>query len=393
MKSHLLFIALLLSSCQYKNTNSSDLNIVNVREGYVDSGINISKEISNIEYVPLELTNDNESMIAGILDCSITKESIFIVSSKQSGILQFDRAGHFIRKFAKGGSGPGETQQILSISADDKKNLIYVSQLFSTSIYQFDGSFVSKKEISRGFSYQYLIENDLMAEVGAEYVPINVPGMFGMGVFKLSGDTIDVKTDFLNTKLTPIDETGLKNVYIISAKDGYLCSVESNDTVFCLTPKGVKPMYYLKMNNSTESKAKAFSINNQDMLSDNYSVFDYFETDNSFYLRVIYNNRMHIYHYDKVTRKTTREISIIDPNVLVTYNRSMAGIGIKNDIDNGLPIWGRKSFPDQNIIVQYYSAPEILYLSTKLNVIKDLPNVCKNINEDSNPLLIVYHLK
>ncbi|MBP7487729.1 MAG: hypothetical protein KA789_09920, partial [Parabacteroides sp.] len=121
--------------------------------------------------------------------------------------------------------------------------------------------------------------------------------------------------------------------------------------------------------------------------------FDYFETDYSFYLRVIYNNRMHIYHYDKVTRKTTREISIIDPNVLVTYNRSMAGIGIKNDIDNGLPIWGRKSFPDQNIIVQYYSAPEILYLSTKLNVIKDLPDVCKNINEDSNPLLIVYHLK
>ena len=81
MKSHFLFIALLLSSCQYNGSNSSDLNIVNVREGYVDSEINISKEISNIEYVPLELTNDNESMIAGILDCSITKESIFIVSS------------------------------------------------------------------------------------------------------------------------------------------------------------------------------------------------------------------------------------------------------------------------------------------------------------------------
>ena len=79
MKSHLLFIALLLSSCQYNGSNSSDFNIVNVREGYVDSEIDISKEISNIEYVPLELTNDFESMIAGILVCSITKESIFIV--------------------------------------------------------------------------------------------------------------------------------------------------------------------------------------------------------------------------------------------------------------------------------------------------------------------------
>ena len=265
MKNCLLFMILFLNACQYNSSELSDLIVVNLRDGYVDSEINISKEISKIEYVPLELTDDNESMIASILDCCVTNEYVFIVSSKQGGVFQFNRQGRFVRKFAKTGNGPGETQQILSVSADENKSLLYVSELFSTSVYRFDGSFVKKVVSSRGFSYQYLIKDDLMAEIGAEYVPINVPGMFGMGVFSLNGDTIEIKNDFIDSTLTPVEETGLKNVYGIYSKDGLLCSVESNDTIFFLSSSGIKPMYFLKMDNSKESKSNSLSINNQEI--------------------------------------------------------------------------------------------------------------------------------
>lgn len=393
MKNCLLFMILFLNACQYNSSELSDLIVVNLRDGYVDSEINISKEISKIEYVPLELTDDNESMIASILDCCVTNEYIFIVSSKQGGVFQFNRQGRFVRKFAKTGNGPGETQQILSVSADDNKSLLYVSELFSTSVYRFDGSFVKKVVSSRGFSYQYLIKDDLMAEIGAEYVPINVPGMFGMGVFSLNGDTIEIKNDFIDSTLTPVEETGLKNVYGIYSKDGLLCSVESNDTIFFLSSSGIKPMYFLKMDNSKESKSNSLSINNQELLPNSFSIFDYFETHQSLYVRAIFNNKMYLFQYDKSIKKTLKEISETDPNELVTYNRTMAGIGLRNVIDNGLPIWARKSYPDQNIIVQYYTAPEILYLKDNKTVVKELPSVCKDMNENSNPLVVIYHLK
>lgn len=393
MKNCLLFMILFLNACQYNSSELSDLIVVNLRDGYEDSEINISKEISKIEYVPLELTHDNESMIASILDCCVTNEYVFIVSSKQGGVFQFNRQGRFVRKFAKTGNGPGDTQQILSVSADTNKSLLYVSELFSTSVYRFDGSFVKKVVSSRGFSCQYLIKDDLMAEIGAEYVPINVPGMFGMGVFSLNGDTIEIKNDFIDSTLTPVEETGLKNVYGIYSKDGLLCSVESNDTIFYLSSSGIKPMYFLKMDNSKESKSNSFSINNQELLPNSFSIFDYFETHQSFYVRAIFNNKMYLFQYDKSTKKTLREISETDPNELVTYNRTMAGIGLRNVIDNGLPIWARKSYPDQNIIVQYYTAPEILYLKDNKTVVKELPSVCKDMNENSNPLVVIYHLK
>lgn len=393
MKNCLLFMILFLNACQYNSSELSDLIVVNLRDGYVDSEINISKEISKIEYVPLELTDDNESMIASILDCCVTNEYIFIVSSKQGGVFQFNRQGRFVRKFAKTGNGPGETQQILSVSADENKSLLYVSELFSTSVYRFDGSFVKKVVSSRGFSYQYLIKDDLMAEIGAEYVPINVPGMFGMGVFSLNGDTIEIKNDFIDSTLTPVEETGLKSVYGIYSKDGLLCSVESNDTIFFLSSSGIKPMYFLKMDNSKESKSNSLSINNQELLPNSFSIFDYFETHQSLYVRAIFNNKMYLFQYDKSIKKTLKEISETDPNELVTYNRTMAGIGLRNVIDNGLPIWARKSYPDQNIIVQYYTAPEILYLKDNKTVVKELPSVCKDMNENSNPLVVIYHLK
>lgn len=393
MKIYILFFALLFSACQYKSLESSGLNVVNLRSGYLDSEIDISKEISRIEYVPLELTDDNLSMIASILDCCVTKNFIYIVSSKQGGVFQFDRQGGFIRKFAETGNGPGETQQILSVSADENKEIIYVSELFYTSEYKFDGSFVKKIKCSRGFSYQYLIKEDLMAEIGAEYVPINVPGMFGMGVFNINGDTLDIKNDFIDLTLASEDETGLKSVYCIYSRDGLLCSVESNDTIFYLSSQGIKPMYYLEMDNSKESKSNSFNIHNQEILPNSITVFDYFETRQSFYVRAICNDKMFLYQYDKETKKTLRQINEIDPNELIKYNRTLASIGLHNMTDRGLPIWGRKCYPKQNIIVQYYTAPEILYLKNNRTLVNDLPPVCKNVNEDSNPLFIIYHLK
>ena len=53
--------------------------------------VEIADEIESIEYVPLELTD--ESLIADVLDLCVSDEYIFVYSTRQDGVLQFDRKG------------------------------------------------------------------------------------------------------------------------------------------------------------------------------------------------------------------------------------------------------------------------------------------------------------
>ena len=51
--------------------------------------VEIADEIESIEYVPLELTD--ESLIADVLDLCVSDEYIFVYSTRQDGVLQFNR--------------------------------------------------------------------------------------------------------------------------------------------------------------------------------------------------------------------------------------------------------------------------------------------------------------
>ncbi len=66
--------------------------------------VEIADEIESIEYVPLELTD--ESLIADVLDLCVSDEYIFVYSTRQDGVLQFDRKGKYLRCIAKTGNGP-----------------------------------------------------------------------------------------------------------------------------------------------------------------------------------------------------------------------------------------------------------------------------------------------
>ena len=60
--------------------------------------VEIADEIESIEYVPLELTD--ESLIADVLDLCVSDEYIFVYSTRQDGVLQFDRKGKYLRCIA-----------------------------------------------------------------------------------------------------------------------------------------------------------------------------------------------------------------------------------------------------------------------------------------------------
>ena len=91
------------------------------------------------------------------------------------------------------------------------------------------------------------------------------------------------------------------------------------------------------------------------------------------------------------TGTTTAEISDINPQEIFGFDRWIQGIGIRT-ADDQIPLWISKSYSDKNILVQYLLAAELFYLKEK-NVINKLPSQIAHIDEESNPVIAVYHLK
>ena len=386
-------------SNQSKEQNNSDIPILNLRNNVTISDNIFNENIRKTDYIQLE-TND-DCLIASVLDICLTKNYIFIVSSRQDGVLQFARDGKFIRKIAPTGMGPGETMMILSISADDKKERIYISQPTNTLYYNFSGDYLGLFERERVTSFQYYFNENITAEIGFENVPITLEGMFGMGVFNIeSNDTLHIKNDFVNSDLIPAEQTVLKNVFCIEGNNGYLGYTAGNDTIFKLNKNGIKPAYILSTGNSNEAKKYLSSVESPELHFPSFffRIFDFFETENSFYARAIYyggdnsdqNADMLFFAYNKQTRKSTYSKGSSKPSELIGLNRRMSGLGMTAN-KNNLPIWPIKTYPDEKILLQVYTTPEILYLTEKDgNII--LPEEINTLNEDLNPIIILYYL-
>lgn len=398
MKTSKLLSAIILlaimSGCANGNKSlNNEVNVVEMRQNASNNkAIRFSEEISRVEYIPLELTKDGASMLADAMDISVTDEFVFVNSSKQGGIFQFTRTdGKFIRKFAPQGNGPGETQLVLNIYADEPARKIYIVQPQNTLEYTFDGEFVIAHEQKNAISLQYPVGKDRVAEVGAEYVPFNAPELIGMGVFTRSGKTVAVKNDFARPDILPEDNSCIKDVRSALSDKSVLFFMASNDTVFRLTPDAVQPAFVLNRQNSRESLEGTLHPQGEDMLPDNFWVYDFLETPESFYVRAIFNDNMHLFAYNKKTRTTTAQISEINPHEIFGFDRWLQGIGIHIG-DGKIPLWATKSYPEKKILAQYMPAAEIFYLKEK-GVINELPSPIAHIDEESNPVIIVYHLK
>ena len=352
----------------------------------------ISDEIRSIEYVPLELTD--ESLIAELLELCVTDEYLFILSTRQDGILQFDRKGHFIRKVANTGNGPGETGDIISISVDEANQVLCVSEYFYLSYFSFDGEFIQRKNISRPYAAQYCIGPNTMGEMGRQFVPLNTPGMYTLGVFNTAtDDTIGIKYQIEDPALIPAGEAALKTWHWNYATNGLLCHTEGNDTVWNLTANGVEPAFIIATGYPDNIRREMLAIQaGQEVFDNEYNVFSLFETPRRYYVKTFMNNRFYLYSLDKTSGQVTRETSRQDSEALFKLNRQLTGIGMQNETDGGLPIWPYYSYPARKELVQFNTAVEIGYLKEQMPALGSIPAIAA-INDESNPLITIYHLK
>jgi len=390
---------LTLSGCSSKKgSEETSVLTVEMRKNIdTNNPITFKDEIKSIEYIPLEITDDDASLLPDLLDICVSDEYIFIYPGKVGGICQFDRrTGKFIRKFAKEGRGPGETQIIFSIYSDDKTRQLNIVQENTTLLYSFDGEYITSKRNSHPLSFQDQIDTNTIVKVSS-FMPFTSPDFFGVGVFTKDGDTIALKKDWDRPDIIAKDRSGLKDqtMSVSLSEKSLLFFSASNDTVFRLTNKGISPAFILDRRNCVESLHNALAAYSFEKPYDNTRdlvVHDFFETFNSFYVRafILGSDEMHIYQLDKQTGETTAQISPVSRHELFGYDWKMQGIGIER-VKGGLPLWVSKAQLNKRILIQYIQPAEILYLKEK-GFISKIPPEVGSITDDSNPIVVIYHL-
>ena len=389
---YLSTILLWVPGCTSQKESAETCFIVEMRQNITtNKPIVFSEKISRIEYIPLEVTSDGSSLLAEAMDLAVTDDFVFVNSMKQGGVFQFSRAdGKFIRRFAPSGNGPGETRMIFNIYADEAKKEVYIVQPHNTLKYNFEGEYISAQEQTRPISLEYPIGENRIAQLGAEFVPFNTPELIAMGVFARDGEVVMTKDNFARPDIVPEENSCIKDVRRAFSDSSILYFIDSNDTIFRLSSDDIRPAFVLNRQNSREYLEGSLTPRGETMIPNDFWVYDFFETQNSLYVRAIYNEKMHLFAFDKATGTTTAEISKVNPFDIFGFDWWMQGIGIQIG-DGMIPLWVTKTYPEKNIMVQYMPAPELFYLKEE-GIIDNIPVEMGDIDEDSNPVVIIYHI-
>lgn len=138
------------TGCTSSQKQAADLPRISFKD-YLEANDKVAigtDEIESIEYIPLELTDDDASLVGDMIDITLTEEYIFLLCYEDFKVFQFDRKGKYIRTVTRQGEGPGELQDVgFAIWADDEVCELYVSDPTDISVFSYDGIF--KRKISR----------------------------------------------------------------------------------------------------------------------------------------------------------------------------------------------------------------------------------------------------
>lgn len=393
----ILIVSIISIGCNEKaETTKNKLVSIDVR-AHVNSNdaISIKKEIERIEYIPLELTDDNSSMVGKIMDVILTKDYIFVLSDPTCGVLQFDIKGNFIRQVAKYGQGPGELLFPISMYSVEEDSKLYITGAYQTTIYNFDGKFEEAFDRGGRMSfYSYPIGEGRVVETSSEGIPFEAKGHFGIGIFSNmgKGDTVMMKNNFSNDKISPSKESGFKLTRCIPSDSGVLFSTMTNDTIYRLTKDTIIPAFCWQRNLNEESLKSSYSLLNFIPTNTELFLYDIIEFPESICFRYVYKEKSYIMLYDKQSGKILSTPTPYKWNDISNVDFWMTMWGINNDIDHGLPIAPLHWYKNKKISIQCSPASTIDYLRDK-GMLKKAPDILKKMNGDENPIVILYHLK
>jgi hypothetical protein len=342
--------------------------------------LNLSDVGKEIRYIPLETTPI--SLITEIQDVEFSSSFIFVGDIDK--LLQFDINGKFIRKIGSQGRGPQDYLSVLNFCIDEKAEEIYILNLNSFLIFDFEGNF--KK------SYKLTFRPAQISLSNEEGILFHLPN--------ISSPSADNTTSWVLTNKQGIVMQRFKNTLRRYNLPGFSIAktpfYKFGDSVHFME-FAVDTLYYL---DGTQKMPHAvFYLGNLKMDPDPLITYAAREEvskrlRDKFYIHLARENYRYIFidlakglstsHLNLIFNKTTSETIVLKDN------------GFQNDLDGGILFWPKFVFND-NILVSYIESFELLKIlkqrhsdkSKTKSMSKQLVSLSKSISEESNPVLIV----
>lgn len=394
---HFVCLLPLMAACGTGNSDADGLPSADLKEVMNQpSMLALEDEIESVEYIPLETTGDPASLLDGVSEYALTGKYIYVAPVKEQRVVQFDRKGHFIKTLIPFGQGPGEfSSMLLGLQADEENNRLYLFSSNRIGVYTLDGEFIQNVDHEYPVVYQRKVGADRLASVAFPYVPFQ-SGSYGLGVFAMDGDTVVTKNDF-SSPLVPAEKAG----FTVSLAAGYsgvqqsvLFKAGCNDTVFSLSAEGIKPACVLRLHSSEKEIIRSLDATDFSSLSQKPGtdgeifVSDLFETPRSYYFRCRYNEGHFVASVNKDTGEVLAEECVQpgDIRALSDANLLFGMLGTRSY--RRFPVWGRTEGKE---LVQLVTSYELGLYKGHSDV--SVPQELEGVNEDSNPVFIVYKLR
>lgn len=384
---------LALISCNSNQVKEANEPIASIRKALNSPGIlPIADEIKSAEYIPLEVTHDDASLIDGVVDYAITSKYIYVLVGKEARIVLFDRQGHFLRTFLQQGQGANEFRGMIGfIQADEANNRFYAIGN-KIGVYTLEGEFVEDLPINKPIIYAHHLGKNRIGAISVPLMPFK-EGSFGIGLFNEDGTPIITKNNFYSS-LVPREKSGFTFGVMSSPSDdehSILFKMASNDTIFRLSTDTIQPALVADLKNSDAEVIRGLDIHDIKKFPAAGDIFvtDLFETSHRYYLRMMLNENYYVASVDKKTSETVIEKCDTPEKKaynLADINMQLGMVGSKGY--KQFPIWGRVLGNNLVQVVTPYEV-EVFKRGTKITVPQELQ--IKDGNE--NPIFIIYKLK
>ena len=362
MRHFILFIFLvtvtLFGSCNKQKQSDAAYIFVTLNDNVIDA----SAFINDASVIKLE-TND-DCLIQRISKIQYYDSKLFILDIAVNSVLIFNEDGSFYKKLSKAGQGPGEYIQLIDFFIQD--NFLYVMDFSSQSIlkYDFDFHFLEK--------YKYKTFGSQLIRKDGLFWLYNEPSYQENDCqFTCLNEKDETLNQFLPRKNLPNKfKWGDVNVFAIVNNNLLYASPMYNSIIYHEINNNFVPVYEIRFNKNNFPKDE--NINDYDIFSPsfNYTLkWNFFVSNKYLIFDYMYNyNRRHCF-YNLKNRETNFGV-------------------VNNDIIKEFfffPRWGNDDYLFQEV-ASHHVKEDFIFLSNYNEKIKE-------IQEDDNPVIIMYVLK
>lgn len=424
----LLFISMFLIGCNSNEkgmANEFNHSSINLSDKVIEvSQLPLSDAVRKVEVVPLETTD--ESLLDEITMVEVTDESIFICSKE---ILRFARNGKFLNKIGRKGEGPEEYTYINDIQIDESKGEVYViTTANGILVYDFEGSFkrqvINHTSLARLFlsinNRQYLLFGNLFFFTQAQ--PFSMPVKEdSIRSLIIADNQFQVNKIFYNptylNRLEAINENhiGKANNYwveypisIDTYHDEVTLKYPDNDTIYVFDQANqqLKPQYTIYSNEPKGDYEKTHLWIKERSAFDYFSIYSYYPSKGLIYLVGSKGDEIYTFAYNKTdatVRQSKRQGTITEFRFPwnATYRRIERPFILSNDICGGdfnirFRSQGKywidvqaQNYENYTVDLEKVSSSKVKNEQNKQALLETF----NNLNEDSNPVLLIGILK